>query len=160
MIHAGVLPDSSFYFKKIGTWKKIFCASPDYLEKHGTPTIPEDLKLHNCIDHYDNAERIWEYKENGVLKKLMVAGNVRADSNFDIRQLALSGIGIAYLSKCTIYEDLRQGRIVSLLDNFQTSDFGTYAVYPSKKFVPQKTLVFLEFISNLLEAVNGQMKAE
>lgn len=157
VIHAGILPDSSFYFKKLGSWKKIFCASPNYLAKHGVPQKPEELKSHNCVDHYDNFERVWEYKENGSLKKIMVNGNIRADSNFDIRQLALNGMGIAYLSKCTVNEDLKQGRLVSILEDFQASEFGTYAVYPSKQFISKKTEVFLEFMSDLLESVYGQM---
>ena len=89
----------------------------------------------------------------------MVNGNIRADSNFDIRQLALSGIGIAYLSKCTVNEDLKQGRLVSILENFQASEFGTYAVYPSKQFISKKTEVFLEFMSDLLKSVYGQMNS-
>lgn len=157
VIHAGVLPDSSFYFRKLGHWKKIFCATPDYLAKYGIPKKPEDLSLHNCIDHYDNSERSWEYKEKGKFKKIMVNGNIRTDSNFGIRQLALSGIGIAYLSKCTVYNDLKHGRLVSILENFQASDLGTYAVYPSKQFISKKTEVFLEFTSELLGSVYGQM---
>lgn len=157
VIHAGTLPDSSFYFKKLGTWKKIFCAAPNYLKKYGTPKTYADLKSHNCIDHCNNFERTWEYKENGVLKKMSINGNIRADSVFDIRHLVLSGIGIAYLSKCTIHEDLKKGRLISILENFQASEFGTYAVYPSKKFISKKTHVFLEFMSELLKSVYGQM---
>lgn len=157
VIHAGILPDSSFYFKKLGCWKKIFCASPNYLAKHGVPQKAEELKLHNCIDHYDNFDRVWEYKENDTLKKIIVSGNIRADNNFDIRQLALSGIGIAYLPKCTVNEDLKQGRLVSILENFQASEFGTYAVYANKQFLSKKAEVFLEFMSGLLESVYSEM---
>ncbi len=156
VIHAGILPDSSFYFKKIGSWKKIFCASPDYLKKYGTPNTPLELKSHNCIDHYDNAERTWEYKEDNIVKKIAINGSIRADNHFDIRQLVLSGMGISYLSKCTIYEDLKQGRLVSVLDDFQSSEFGTYAVYPTNKFISKKIQVFLDFMTNLLGSVYGE----
>lgn len=156
VIHAGILPDSNFYFKKIGSWKKIFCASPDYLNKYGTPNTPLELKSHNCIDHYDNADRTWEYKENNIVKKIAINGNIRADNHFDIRQLIVSGMGISYLSKCTIYEDLKQGRLVSILDDFQSSEFGTYAVYPTNKFISKKVQIFLDFMTNLLGSVYGE----
>jgi LysR family transcriptional regulator, regulator for bpeEF and oprC len=157
VIHAGVLPDSSFYYKKIGSWQKKFCASPVYLAKYGIPKKPQELSLHNCIDHYDNFVRVWEYKENGIIKNIIVNGNIRADSNFDIKQLAISGIGIAYLPKCTVNEDLKQGGLVAILEDFQASEFATYAVYPSKQFIRKNTHVFLEFMSDLLESVYGQM---
>lgn len=159
VIHAGALPDSNFYFKKIGSWKKIFCASPDYLSKYGIPEKPEELKKHNCIDNYNNVERSWEYKEHDNLKKIMITGNIRVDNNFDIRQLALSGMGIVYLSKCIVNEDLKQGRLISILKNFQTSELATYAVYPSKHFMSKKTEVFLAFMSDLLESVYDQMNS-
>lgn len=158
VIHAGILPNSSFYYKKLSSWKKVFCASPHYLGKHDIPKHPEELQQHNCIDHYDNFDKSWTYKENGELKKIKVHGNIRTDNNFDIKQLALSGIGIAYLSKCTIYEEIKQKRLVSILENYQASELGTYAVYPSKHFISKKTEVFLEFISNLLASIYGQME--
>jgi DNA-binding transcriptional LysR family regulator len=158
IIHAGVLPDSDFYFKKIGSWKKIFFASPDYLNKNGIPTSPAELKLHNCIDHADNYERAWEYSENNIIKKVIINSKVRVDNNFDIRQLALNGIGIAHLSKCAVYDDLKQGRLISILEDFQTPEFETFAVYPSKKFINKKTQVFLEFVDDLLKSISCEMK--
>ena len=153
VIHAGVLPDSNFYYKKIGSWKKIFCASPDYLRQYGVPQMPAELNTHQCIDHYDNLGRTWDYKDKGVLKKILVNSKIRVDSQFDMRQLALSGVGIAYLSQCTVHEDLKLGHLISILEDFQASGLETYAVYPSKKFISKKTEVFLAFI----ESVYGQM---
>lgn len=157
IIHAGTLPDSNFYYKKIGTWKKIFCATPAYLKKYGTPKTPQDLSSHNCIDRYDNVERVWDYKKKGLAKKIMITGNVRADHNLDIRNLALSGMGIAYLSRCTVHEDIQRGKLISILDEYQATEYGTYAVYPSKQFINKKTQIFIEFLSTCLKSVYGHM---
>ena len=68
VVHCGPLPDVSFHYKKIATWKKIICASPDYLDKYGMPKKPEDLKQHNCLDHIDNFNYTWLLHERGKSK--------------------------------------------------------------------------------------------
>jgi DNA-binding transcriptional LysR family regulator len=158
VIHAGKLPDSSFHFKKIAGWGKIFCASKDYLKKHGTPKKPEDLKFHNCIDRTDNVHKNWEYQENNRTKKIIISGNICVDNNFDGRNLALSGIGIACLSKCAIYEDLKSKKLISILKNFQPAEFEIYAVYQNDKFMAKKIKVFIDFLSDLLKSVSNQTK--
>ena len=54
IIYCSALPDSNFHYQKLGDWRKIICASPDYLKKFGKPKTPEDLAEHRCLDHYDN----------------------------------------------------------------------------------------------------------
>lgn len=159
VIHAGVLPDSSFYYKQIGSWKRIFCASADYLKRHEMPRTPEDLKSHFCIDHLSNTERTWEYTKNNINKKIMIDGGVRIDNNFDIKQLALEGVGIAYLSKCTVHEDIKQKKLIPILEDFSGSEMKIYAVYPSKKFISKKAQIFLTFMEDLLKSVHGEMSA-
>jgi len=156
VIHCGHLPDSSFYFEKLGAWRKLFCAAPSYIEKYGEPKTMEELKSHNCIDHYENLDRTWEYQQGNVLKKMAIHGNIRAYSNPEIRNLALSGLGIAYLGKCSIYQELKNGSLVSILQNYQTPALGTYAVYPHKKFLHQKTRLFIDFIAEILAPVYSE----
>lgn len=158
VIHCGQLPDSNFYFEKLGVWKKLFCAAPSYLEKYGTPQTVEELKEHNCIDHYENFERNWEYQEGKRLKKIVVNGNVRAHSNPEIKNLVLSGLGIGYLGKCSLYREVKEGSLVSILQNYETPALGTYAVYPHKKFLNQKTRVFIDFIAKILAPVYSDKK--
>ena len=156
VVHCGHLPDSSFYYEKLGEWRKLFCAAPSYLQKHGVPTTIEELKAHNCIDHYGNWDRTWDYQEGKVLKKIAVNGNIRAYSNPEIRNLALSGLGIGYLGKCSIYQELQNGSLVSILQNYKTPALGTYAVYPHKKFLNKKTKVFIDFIAEILAPVYSE----
>ncbi len=153
IVHCGHLPDSNFYYETLGKWRKLFCAAPSYLEKYGVPKKIEELKAHNCIDHYENFDRTWEYQEGKVHKKIAINGNVRAYSNPEIRNLALSGLGIGYLGKCSIYQELQKGSLVSILENYQTPVLGTYAVYPHKKFLNKKTRVFIDFIAETLAPV-------
>lgn len=153
VIHCGPLSDSNFYFEKLGVWRKIFCAAPSYLEKYGVPQTIEELKQHNCIDHYENFDRSWEYQQGKRIKKIVVNGNVRAHSNPEIKNLVQSGLGIGYLGKCSLYRELQEGSLVPILQNYETPAVGTYAVYPHKKFLNQKTRVFIDFIAKILSPV-------
>ncbi|MBS0351589.1 MAG: LysR family transcriptional regulator [Proteobacteria bacterium] len=156
VVHCGHLPDSNFYYEKLGEWKRLFCAAPSYLEKKGIPKTIEELKMHNCIDYYENFDRTWEYQEGKIRKKIAISGNIRANSSPEIRNLALSGLGISYLGKCSIYRDLQNGSLVSILQNYQTPALGTYAVYPNKKFLSKKTKIFIDFIAEILTPVYSE----
>lgn len=158
VVHCGRLPDSNFYYEKLGEWRKLFCAAPSYLEKYGVPKTIAELKTHNCIDHYENFDRTWEYQAGRAVKKIAISGNIRAYSNLEIRNLALSGLGIACLGKCSIYQELEAGSLVSLLQNYQTPMLGTYAIYPHKKFLNKKTRVFIDFIAEILTPVYSERK--
>ena len=49
ILHCGQLPDSSFYYKKLGVWKKICCAAPPYIKRYGMPQQPSELVNYNCL---------------------------------------------------------------------------------------------------------------
>ena len=156
VIHCGVLPDSSFYAKKIGSWRKVICATPNYLAKNGVPKTVSELQVHNCIDDYDNFERTWEFFQNDVLKKIMINGNVRIDSKLDIKNLVMNDVGIAYLPKFIIHAELQSGQIVPILENFRSPEFDSYVVYPNKNFLTKKTQVFIDFLIEALAPIYNQ----
>ena len=93
VIHCGSIPDTSFYSKKITTWRKVLCASPDYLAKYGNPQTLSELKEHNCLDHLDNLSHTWHLNEGDKKHSVLVKGNLAVNSSIDLCQLAVSGLG-------------------------------------------------------------------
>lgn len=150
IIYCGELADSNLYYRKIGTWKKITCASPSYFKKFSIPKIPQDLTQHNCLDHFDNRHSTWAYQFKGEIQSIPVRGTVRANSSLDLKNLALSGLGIVYLPSFTVKEAISHGHLKSILTEYQVSALSIYAIYPSKRFLDKKTLVFMEFLEKLL----------
>lgn len=153
VIHCGELPDSNFYFKKLGSWKKIICASPAYLEKNPAPKIPDDLSAHRCLDHYDNFSRSWKFKIDGKLKDLMIDADIYSNSSLDLKNLAIHHSGIVYLPSFTVYPELHSGQLISLLVKYQPPALGMYAVYPSHQYLSKKTQLFLEFLEQQLKPI-------
>lgn len=150
VIHCSKLPDSGFHYKKIRMWQKVTCASPEYLNTAGTPKHPSELSNHNCCDHYDNFRNTWRYVENGKNLYVFVKGNIKANSSIDLKNLAVSGIGIVYLPEFALYPEINHGKLKEILNEFRPEKQPMYAVYPSKQSLNQKTKIFLEYLSNIL----------
>jgi DNA-binding transcriptional LysR family regulator len=94
VMHCGELPSSSLHYKKLGMWDKVTCASPRYLQEHGTPMTPEDLAQHNCLDHADTFHVTWSFQDKGKTKEIAVSGNACVNSSIDLVNLAVNDMGI------------------------------------------------------------------
>jgi len=153
IIQCGQMPDSNLYYKPVGTMHKILAAAPEYLAKHGTPQKPEDLQTHNCLINSDFITNYWKIMDKGKIKEIPVSGDIKTNDYVDLKRLAIDGMGIIYMAKYAIYEELKNGKLVSILNDHQLIDHTLYAIYPTKKYLAKKTQIFLEFITELLANV-------
>lgn len=151
ILYCGELADSNLYYRKIGTWQKMTCASPSYLKKFGIPRTPHDLTQHNCLDHYDNSHNTWSYQFKDEIKSIQVQGNVRVNSSLDLKNLAVSGLGVVYLPSFTVKEAIDHGQLKNILTEYPIPSLSIYAVYPSKCFLDKKTNLFMDFLEKILQ---------
>jgi LysR family transcriptional regulator for bpeEF and oprC len=149
IVHCGELSNSNLYCRKLGEWKKITCASPGYLKSYGTPKTPDNLRNHNCLDHFDNVDHSWKYLTDNEIKSIPVCGNIRINNSMDLKELALAGIGIVYLPSFTVQKEIQKDSLKSILNDYQVPPLGMYAVYPTNRFLSTKAKVFIEFLSSL-----------
>ena len=142
------LEDSSLAARKLAPNRRVVCASPAYLARHGTPRLPEDLARHNCLTTSDFAMN-WEYKDpRGKRASVRVAGRYACDNWSVLREWALAGLGVALKSTWDVYRHLRDGSLVALFPGYSFhSDVAIYAVYPHRRHLPAKTRVFIEFLA-------------
>ncbi len=150
VMHCGELPSSSLHYKKLGMWDKVTCASPLYLQEHGTPIIPEDLAQHNCLDHADNFHVTWRFQDKGKTKEIAVSGNACVNSSIDLVNLAVNDMGIVYLPSFVVAEALKTGKLVSILDAYRPPALPRYMVYPTHQYICQKVKTFIDFMSEIL----------
>jgi DNA-binding transcriptional LysR family regulator len=130
-------------------WKKVTCASPNYFKRFGIPRHPDDLRKHNCLDHYDNRDGSWAYVLNNQTQSISINGNIRVNSSMDLKNLIVAGLGIAYLPSFVVKKELDSGALKSVLTAYQVPPLSMYAVYPTSRFLSKKTKVFLDFLSGL-----------
>ncbi|USD35807.1 LysR family transcriptional regulator [Ferrimonas sp. SCSIO 43195] len=96
--------------------RRVLCASPEYLRRHGQPQSLEQLADRNCLcfmlgeSHYDR----WRFWQQGQLREIKVSGNRSSDDGDVVHRWALMGAGIAYKSRLDVAEDLRAGRLLEI----------------------------------------------
>ncbi|MDP2372780.1 LysR family transcriptional regulator [Reyranella sp.] len=151
-IRIGRLADTSFMARKIGEDKRLICAAPSYLARHGTPRRPEDLARHNCIVSRERAYlNRWQFRmdgqKGGEVREIEVAGRVNVSEGEMQMQLALQGIGIVRLTRLTMAQAIREGALVPLLGDFSADEpVPIHAVYPHRRHLAPKVPAFVNFL--------------
>ena len=147
-IRIGRLADTSFMARKIGEDKRLICAAPSYLARHGRPQKPEDLRRHNCLVSRDRTQlNRWPFKVDGQVVEIEVSGRVAVTEGETQMQLALQGVGIVRVTRLTLADAIRDGSLVPLLGEFSAEEpVGIHAVYPHRRHLAPKVPAFVNFL--------------
>jgi DNA-binding transcriptional LysR family regulator len=143
------MPDSSLIARRLAPIAHIVCAAPSYLERHGTPRAPADLRDHNCLIYtYLSSQDQWRFvAADGAAHTVRVAGNLAANNGEAQRQAALAGQGIILSPSFIVAPDLRAGRLVPLMPGYATPPTAVYAVYPETRHPAVKLRAFVDFLA-------------
>ena len=155
-IYLGALDDTSMVARKLATSPLVVCASPDYLDKYGTPKTPEDLMGHSCLVNWAIAPRHkWQFRTESGLKIITVAGRVQSNAAHSIRISALNGLGLVMLPTYIVGGDIEKGALKVVLDNYILPPLDIHAVYPHRRYLSAKVRAFLDFLQAWLEPRAG-----
>ncbi|MDF2490485.1 MAG: putative Transcription factor, LysR family [Pseudomonas sp.] len=147
-VRFGHLPDSPLTARRIGATGQVVVASPQYLQRHGTPQVPEDLLRHNCLRfNFRRAEPDWPFIRDGNVFSLKISGNIQCSSGEALAQLARVGAGIARIGEFSVAEDLQRGDLVPLLEAWNPGDNEPiHAVFVGGAAMPARVRVFVDFL--------------
>jgi DNA-binding transcriptional LysR family regulator len=141
------LADTSLVAKKLASNHRFLCASPAYLAKNGSPQGLGDLGRHKLLVH--NADH-WRIEGPDGQVSVPVHSAVVTNSSEVIREAVIAGLGIALRSTWDVGPELKSGRLVPVLPVYRGGHrVAIYAVYPSRRHLPQKTRVFIDFLAEL-----------
>lgn len=156
VIRYGELADSNLISRKLASSRRVLCASPQYLAKKGTPITPQDLAQHDCLAMVRSNEELktWHFQDQDQHNIITVVPKRFSDDGEVIRQWALDGAGIALKSMLDVQEDIKQQRLVTVLNgymknfNASTSSSGSdlNVIYLSRQYQPKRLRLFLEFL--------------
>jgi DNA-binding transcriptional LysR family regulator len=151
-IRFGTLADSSLTARKIGETRRVIVASPGYLERHGTPEVPEDLHDHNCLNfNFRRVEPVWPFRMDGRDVALSVRGNIEANNGETLGQLAAAGVGIARVGSFSVATEIAGGQLVPLLEAFNPGDVEViHAVFVGGTSTPARVRAFVDFLVSRL----------
>ncbi|HYP57660.1 MAG TPA: LysR family transcriptional regulator, partial [Beijerinckia sp.] len=157
-IKIGALTASSLVERVLVPDRRVICAAPDYLARFGAPRTPQDLIHHRCVAFGDPPETTWHFERSEGSDPIAVEINASVLSNDgDIaREAALAGSGIVRKSIWHVAKDLEEGRLELLLADYQIATPSIRAAYLLTHTVPAKIRVFLDFLSDQLNAASAR----
>lgn len=133
--------------------RRILCASPAYIAAQGAPERIEDLSRHRLLAA--DGQLPWRLINGRSRRQIEGRSHVRTNSSEIVRELALSGMGIALRSLWDIGPQLAEGQLVRVLDRWEgPGDLGVHAVYPRGAFRPPVVDAFIAFLRDRFAAAS------
>jgi DNA-binding transcriptional LysR family regulator len=148
-LRGGEASDSNLISRRIAVTRRVLVATPQYLERRGTPKHPNDLKDHDCVV-YDrhSAGSSWSFATPEGALSVDVSGPVRSNSTEGVRAAVLNNLGIGYAPLWHYVDgEIEAGRLVVLLPDFEPRPSSISAVYPSRRFLAPKVRVMIDFLA-------------
>ena len=147
-IRIGGSIDPGLVAVKLCSNHRVVCASPDYLQKNGTPKTLKDLGAHNCLTFnlQGGQQRGWHFKENNRTVIVRTSGNLDCNDGELLHRWCLEGYGLAWRSTWEIQSELASGKLVTVLADFALPSYDLMAVYPRQIYLPLKTRLFIDHL--------------
>ncbi len=142
------LEDSSLVAKKLMTMNHVVCGAPSYFERCGTPKHPQELAKHHCIKFsLSGHAHIWTFVHpTGDTVRQRVHGRYDVTSSLAVRDALREGLGVSLIPEVYVRDDLKTGRLMTVLDAWAKDEATLYAVYPSRRYVVPKVRAFIDFL--------------
>lgn len=149
---ASYLKDSGLKAKRLMDNTMVYCASPGYLERHGTPVNANALNSHRCLTYsLVYPSNIWTFtNDESQTEKVTLDESFRTDSPEMLLKMAILGQGITALPQWMITPYIRAGELIQVLTHYQQQTIPLYAVYKQSHTQPFRLSVFIDFIANAL----------
>ena len=147
-IRIAELRDSSLKARRICPIRLMLCASPAYLERHGTPSRPEDLAGHQIL-HYDigGGPVLRLADGRGGEQQVHVEPRLVANNGDFLCDMAIAGHGIVLAPTFIAWQAVAMGELQPLLRDFWPPQLNAYAVYPQTRYLSRRARGFIEFLA-------------
>lgn len=153
-VRIGDLPDSSFMATRVGTVRRVVCASPGYLATHGAPTAPGDLAAHACISfEVLESRRAWVFGTGKATQSVPVHSRLAVNTVDAAIAAATLGAGVIRVLSYQAMDALRDDRLRIVLAPFEAAPLPVSLLHKGQTPLPLKLRAFLDFVTPLLRAV-------
>lgn len=150
VIRTGDLKDTRLMSRKLGTFRHVIVASPEYLAAHGYPKTPEDLLLHRCLHHrFANSGKLesWPLVRDGQEIKLNLPATTVASTLEPLIHLAQHSFGITCLPFFAAASEIAEGKLVSVLDDHLAATGAFRVLWPTSRYLSPKVRVFVDYMA-------------
>lgn len=150
--------DSNVVARPLATTDWIACASPEYLERAGVPRTPDELGRHTYLKFqwpqnsgHQGRQTSLQPVHGGPPAEVQLKPALQTTSFDVLLRAALDGAGVTFLSRLLVAPHLARGTLVHLVPEWIFGRFTIYAALPTRKFMPARTRVFLDFLGEFVK---------
>ncbi|WP_353640832.1 LysR family transcriptional regulator [Mesorhizobium sp. WSM2239] len=149
---------SDLVVRRLAEGRRLICASPDYLRKHGTPRSAADLTRHNCIALSNQTIAAnWPLATDSGIEQFTPRGRISCDNVGMLFDLAVAGHGIVRLADFVVGQAVGEGRLVEILAEVNRSNtISLWIVMPKGRFLSPRVQAFLDFMDDWLHSNRGE----
>jgi DNA-binding transcriptional LysR family regulator len=152
VIRAGDATDSGLILRRLGLLTEITCASPLYLEAHGTPLSPDDLEGHQAVGFLSSRTgqtMPFEFTTKSGIRHVSLPGRLTVNNSDTMADLARRGFGLIQAPRYRFRQDLVEGTIVEVLKDYPPPPTPLVALYPQNRQLSPRLRVFLDWIGRI-----------
>ncbi len=147
------LSDSTLTSVKVGAMRRVVCAAPSYLRKHGTPKTPSDLsELRSFVFSTERSTPNWSFEHRGKALSLRPRASLLVNSSEVAIDAAVAGAGVTRALSYMVVEHVRAGRLRLVLEDFEAEPIPIHVVYREGRRAPARVRAFVDFVVPQLRA--------
>jgi DNA-binding transcriptional LysR family regulator len=147
-IRVGELEDSNLVARKLAETRVVVCGAPQYLQAHGRPGHPDELRDHNCLVYTGRQlGSEWPFRIDGEVRLDRVTGHVRSNIGDALRIAAIQGAGLVQMPTYMVGLDIAAGRLEPVLEAFEPPPRPVFATYLYRRYLSAKVRTFVNFLS-------------
>ena len=153
VIRVGQIQDSNLVARKFTTSKSIVVASPVYFENYGRPEMVSELENHACLTYsLIPNPTLWEFMKDGNRTAVKVTPRLMCNNAAIEVAMAVNGIGIGRIPLFCCEQEIAEGKLEMILDDYEQPEIGVYAVYPHRQYLTAKVRAFVDFLVERFES--------
>jgi DNA-binding transcriptional LysR family regulator len=147
-VRVGGLADSSLVARRIGGFRRVVCASPRYLKRHGAPKQPADVTAHDCLvfSMLAEADR-WRFSVDGRDIAVPVTGRLLSNNQEVLLQAALDSCGIMLAPSWLVRDHVAKGRLRLILEDFEPEPTPIHILYPHARLLSAKVRALIDYLA-------------
>lgn len=142
------LKSADLHAARLARNHRVVCGSPAYFRRSGKPRVLADLAHHNCLitATEDGLSGHWSFQENGKPRSVKVAGNLHCNDGEVLTRWGLTGHGLAWRSAWEVNDNIKRGKLATVLDEFASPGNNIYAVYAERRHLPVRVRLFIDYL--------------
>ncbi|WP_341678754.1 LysR substrate-binding domain-containing protein [Niveibacterium sp. SC-1] len=151
-IRVGALGAQNVVARPLSRVRMRVCAAPSLIAAVGAPTRPEALADLPCLSYaYSSDNNIWRFERAGVVQEVRIQSAGHSNNGMLLAELAAQGVGFTYAPDFIVQPLLSQGRLQTVLDDWETPLLTLHAVYPTRRHLAAVVRSFADFLGETLQ---------